>query len=378
MLVALNQFVESGSSFGALFAVDADGDVRWRRCLDPMPDVVVVAEERDVDEFLVGWMTVGSDGSVDHTFEVWSLADGKRTRSWNELLTANGFAGEDFRHAFPHRVESSTLLVLGSADERNIQPTDSLLVLDVAAWTMRTIPYPPHAIGTATDLIELIVTDDGSLAEIESGTGTPGGRVRAVESSGTWSSESDDLDASVGLRADFVMGESTAQLAGFDARGNVIWRRDDIFDVQAEGFRVGIDGDIALVSGCSGPSSGEVWCPGPSLSAVDVATGDSLWQLDGRWAVSVFGDGHAIVSGPYTDASIGSPPPWIMIDLMTGERASSTEWGNPWRFDVGCCDSPEEAWVVGGVVFTVDGDSIEMWYPEKVSQPLQQVGLSSP
>lgn len=377
MLVSVNQFVDVNESFGALFTVDADGGIRWRRCLEPFPDVIAVGQGSDIDAFLVGWTTIGADGSVTRRFEVWSLAHGRMTRTWDDLLDANGISGGATRFGRIHRLEDSSTMVFGPSEERDIQASDSMLVLDLSTWSMRTIPYPPDAIGTPLDLIDLGVDADGSLIELEFGSGVPGGRVRAVESSGKWSSEPQDLNSSIGLRVDFLLGESTSILAGFDSQGRVIWSRDDVFDIQAEGFRAGVDGDVALVSACSGPSSGEVWCPGPKLMAVDVATGTTLWQRNGRWAVSVIGDGRAIVSGPYTDETVTAPPPWEMIDLSTGDRASSTVWNAPWGFSVGCCDSPEEAWAAGGVVFTVDADSIDMWYPWDVSTALRRVGIDS-
>jgi hypothetical protein len=364
-------------SFGALFAVDADGGIRWRRCLEPFPDVIAVGQGSDVDLFLIGWITFRSDGVESRRFEVWSLADGRMTRTWDDLLSANGISGDETRVGRIHRLQDSSTVVFGPSEERDVQASDSMLVLDLSTWSMRTVPYPPDTVGTPLDLIDLGVGADGSLIEFEFGSGVPGGRVRAVESSGTWSTEPQDLNSSIGIRVDFLLGESTSVLVGFDSQGRVIWRRDDVFDIQAEGFRSGVDGDVALVSACSGPSSAEVWCPGPKLLAVDVATGTTLWQRDGRWAVSVLGDGRAMVSGPYTDETVAVSPPWEMIDLATGDRVSSTVWNSPWEFSIGCCDSPEEAWVAGGVVFTVDADSIDMWYPEGMSTDLQRVGIDS-
>ena len=377
MLVSANQFVDVDESFGVLFAVNADGGVRWRRCLDSAPDVVAVGHGNDVDDFLIGWMTVASDGSVTRRFEVWSLSVGHRTRTWDELLSANDLSGDAIRYGRIHRFQHSSMVVIGPSEERDIRDSDLMLILDLSTWTIRTIPYPPDSIGTPLDLIDLSITPNGSLIELEFGSGVPGGSVRAVETAEGWSSDLDEMNASVGPRVEFLLGEASSVLAGFDAQGGVIWRRDDVFDIQAEGFRVGMDGNVALVSACSGSSSGDVWCPGPKLLALDVATGETLWQRDGRWAVSVFGDGHALVSGPYTDESIGAPPPWQMIDLVTGDRVSETLWNSPWSFGVGCCDSPEEAWVEGGVVFTVDADAINMWYPEELSTSLRQVAIDS-
>ncbi|MFM8858183.1 MAG: hypothetical protein ACKOI2_13490 [Actinomycetota bacterium] len=377
MLVSINQFVDVDDSFGVLVAVNADGGIRWRRCLDPAPDTMAVGLGNDVDEFLVAWMTVAPGGSVTRRFEVWSLSEGRMTQTWDELLAANGVSGDAARYGRIHRLQDASMLVIGPSEERDIIASDSMLILDLSTWSIRRIPYPIDAIGTPLDLIDLGITVDGSLIELEYGSGVSGGLVRAVESSEGWSNDLDEMNASIGPRVEFLFGEEVSVLAGFDSQGRVIWRRDDVFDIQAEGFRVGMDSDVALVAACSGTSSGEVWCPGPKLLAVDIATGETLWQRDGRWAVSVFGDGHAIISGPHTDESIDAPPPWEMIDLVTGDRASETLWNSPWSFTVGCCDSPEEAWVEGGVVFSVDADSIELWYPKDLSTSLQRVAIDT-
>ena len=98
--------------------------------------------------------------------------------------------------------------------------------------------------------------------------------------------------------------------------------------------------------------------------------------------VSVIGDGRAMISGPYVDvAGEANPPPsppWSMIDLATGEQVSTTTWSEPWRFGIGCCDSPEGAALAGGVVFTLDDKTVEMWYPEALTTPLQRIQLTAP
>lgn len=110
-----------------------------------------------------------------------------------------------------------------------------------------------------------------------------------------------------------------------------------------------------------------------------MTTGRTLWQRDGRWAVSVVGDGRAMISGPYelvTAPPLPPPPPWFMIDLATGDQVGPHTWTDPWSFAVGCCDSPEGASAARGVVFTVDERSVEMWYPESVSTPLRRISLA--
>ena len=382
MLVDIRPYGGTPEPLSVMVAVDADGSIRWQRCLDPAPDVVRVADRGDPDEFLVGWNIYGAEGLISSKFEVWSLADGTIARTWDEVLAANGITGAPTRHRWIHWLEDDPLFVLGSTEARAVEPSDTMLVVDLATMAMRLVPYAPSHIGLPLDAVRLRVTNDGRLLGVDVDAGVPGDRVLAVESAesaGGWSTDVDDVDEAVGIQVDFAYSDTPRQsLVGVDSRGHELWRLDDVLAIRTEGFSVAVDGDIALASACSDLPQGDDWCPGPKLLAVDTATGRTLWQRDGRWGVSVIGDGRAMIAGPYLDFVGEIPPaspPWLMIDLATGEQVGTTTWTDPWRFGIGCCDAPEGASVAGGVVFTVDEETVEMWYPQALSAPLHRTRL---
>ncbi len=379
MLVLIRPESWSGASTpNVLVAVDADGSIRWQRCLDPAPDVVRVAGVGNPTEMILGWSTYGPAGLVDATYELWSLADGRPSRTWGEALAASGITGPAASNHTQQWVGESSLLVLRPDGSRGIDASDALLVVDPATMAMRAIPYPPRTVGLLLDAVDLRVASDGRLIALEAVSGVPGGRATAVERDGGWSTSSADLDAALPVRGEFSYAASPPVLLGLDATGSQRWQREDVVAKPTEGFDVATQGGVVLASACSAGPSEDEWCPGPKLIAVDADTGSTLWQRDGHWAVSVIGDGRALVSGPRSDAIGATPPPppvWTMIDLATGEQVGTTSWTEPWHFGIGCCEDPLGASLFGGVVLTYDAESVELWYPAEATTPLRRVDL---
>ena len=99
MLVELRPYNDGSLPVGALLAVDADGTIRWQRCTDRLPDIVRVAQTETSTEFVVVWETYGPTGLVRTDLEVWSLADGSTSRTWDEalaaILSAQGLAASE-------------------------------------------------------------------------------------------------------------------------------------------------------------------------------------------------------------------------------------------------------------------------------------------
>jgi hypothetical protein len=113
------------------------------------------------------------------------------------------------------------------------------------------------------------------------------------------------------------------------------------------------------------------------VEGVDALTGRTVWRLDGQYGVSIVADGVALIAGPFdSDPSTIEPTVWTMIDTATGRQvADDQRWGEPYWFGIGCCDSPESAWVDDGVVFTVDEVDLQIWYPRQFSTPTVTVSL---
>jgi outer membrane protein assembly factor BamB len=244
---------------------------------------------------------------------------------------------------------------------------------------MRVVPYPPGELGRPLDAVQLDVTDDGRLIHLDQSAAVPGGRVAAVESGEGWSTAVGDLHAAVPVRAQYSYASERQELVAIDSQGAKLWRRDDVLTIPAEGFHVALDGNVVLAAACSDvPDIDGDWCPGRKLLALDAATGRTLWERKGAWAVSVLGDGHVLIAGPFeTEVATPAPDParWTMIELSSGNSVGDHTWTVPWSFGIGCCDEPQGASRSGAVVFTVDDDTVEMWYPEARSTPLERVSL---
>lgn len=377
MLVELRPYNDGSLPVAALIAIDADGTVRWRRCLERGPDLVAVAQSASSTEFVVGWTTYDATGPVRTDLEVRSLADGSPSRTWDDLLAANGISGA----ASGHRTNllwgsDLPVLVLGPQGSRAVTPDDTLLVVDLATMTMRELPYPPSAQSGRIDILPLELTADGRLMAFAPGTAGSSAPVAAVLTSTGWSADRGVIGEAVGVRADFFGGAQSNELRAFDSQGNELWRRGDVLAPPFEGFHLAVDGDMVVASGCAAiDMASDNPCVGWTLWGIDSRTGATRWEHEGLWSVTGLGRGVAMVAGPYTGVAGAPLPEWTMIDLTTGQQVGDRTWTEPWSFGVGCCDEPARVYRSGGVVFTVDGTKLEMWYPEQQTTPLQVVSF---
>lgn len=378
MLVDMRPYDGRQDPYSALVAVNADGSIRWQRCLDPAADVVRVADTGDPDEFLLMWSTYTGVDQFTNRFETWSLATGQLSRTWDEVLADNGIAVPAAEYRSPLWVDDQSTFVLTPDDDSVVGPDEAILATDLSTMEMRVLPSPGSD-GSFTGPVAIGTTDDHRLLAFDSAIANSAAPVLAIESGDGWSTDAEEIAAAVGPRAGYDYAGEQQALTGWNAQGEQVWQRDDVLAMRREGFTSAVEGDVVLASACSGwgdPTS-EDWCPGPMLIAVDAATGDTRWQFDGFWGVSIVGDGRAMVIGPYPgDGSVpADPPAWKMIDLATGEQVGTTTWTDPWTFGIGCCDDPQSAAATGGVVFSWDENTVEMWYPEQASTPLREVTL---
>lgn len=368
MLVDLRPYNGSEVPFGMLMVVDADGGVRWQRCPESMPNVVTGAHGV---EALAIWSTYGAQGLETTEVELWSLATGEVSRSWANAIADAGLPPIWADSLAVWTDLDAGVVVFALRGDRATTPSDSLLVVEADDMSMRLIPYPAASVGRPLDEVWLGVGPDGTLFDGD----TWWGPVHAVATADGWSTDDRDLAAALGVRVQFD-GEPQV-LTAVDHRGEVVWRRRDLFAFPGEGFRTRVDGPVTLVDACAGPPTADVVCPGPVLLAVDTATGRTRWTKEGSWSVSVVGGGRALLAGPYSGTGEPPFPPWVLVDLRTGRQVGTTEWADPWHFGIGCCDEPARAWISGGVVFTADSNSVELWYPAAVSTPMVTVSLGA-
>ncbi len=363
---------------GRVVAVDADGVIRWQRCLDRRPSMVLAAAQSESGEALVLSYTVSS-GATTWLWEVWSLADGRVTRTLDDLVAASGVTGPVAGQRTPvygvYGMVPDALLLAPERDGAADLSAAALLRIDLATMTATPLAMPPipmegNSLGTLPD---------GRLAVF-------GGRILgslyevvAVQQGEGWTVDRDALQAArpAAVTFDYGVDGSGEALVGFDAFGAELWRRADLTPIRAEGFTVEGDGAVAVASTC-GPraSVDDIGCPDAAIEGVDARTGRTLWRLEGQYGVSIVVDGVAFTTGPF-DPGVAAPTVWTMIDTRTGRPvADDQRWGEPSWFGIGCCDSPEVAWVDGSVVFTVDEVHLQVWYPRQLSTPTVTASLA--
>jgi hypothetical protein len=360
-----------------LTVVDSDGGVRWIRCLDGPPPIVRAARTGDADAMAaLGWVNFDTSGVASSRIELWSLANGTLAHTWDEVLADAGVPAIDDAALGVVYAPGSELFVVAPAARRPVAADDLIYLVDPRTAAVDLLPFPSTLIGTPLDEAQLSVLADDRLAQLGEANGLNEGRVVAVQDGDGWSTDPADLDAARPVYTNFLYSVGGG-LAGFDGTGDELWRRDDLLPVPAEGFAVALSDGVVLARVCTGPPSddGVDFCPGRKMVALDAATGDTLWEREGWWTASVVADGRAMMSGPF-DTGSAAPVPWEVVDLRSGERVSGRTWTEPWRFGIDCCDGPAGVTWNGGVVVSIDEDTVELWYPEARSTPLVVVDLA--
>ncbi len=363
-----------------LTVVDADGVVRWVRCLEgPGPLVRAAPDGGDNDGMLaLTWVTYDGNGVGSSRIELWSLADGTLARTWDEVLADAGLPPVDDADLGFVYTEAADQLVVAPSAERPATADDLLYLVDPRDAGVELLTLPPGLIGTPLDQVQLSALPDGRLVQLGTANGLSEGRLLAVQDGDGWSTDPADLDAARPVYANFLYGDRRQVLAAFDGTGDVLWRRDDLLAVPAEGFTLALSGGVVLARVCTAPPSddGMDYCPGRKIVAVDGRTGRTLWEREDWWTATVVADGRAFLNGPYDGTGLGGPVPWEIVDLRSGERVGQRTWTDPWRFSIGCCDEPARVAWSGGVVVSLNEDTVELWYPEARTTPLVVVDLA--
>lgn len=362
-----------------LTVVDADGAVRWVRCLDGPVPIVRAAPDGGEDAMLaLTWVTYDAGGVGSSTIELWSLADGSLARTWDEVLADAGVPVIDDAELGLVYTPAVDLLVVAPSADRLVTVDDRIYVIDPSTAAVETLAFPPTVVGAPLDQVQLSALDDGRLVQFGEANGLGEGRLVVVQDGDVWSSDPADLAAARPVHANFLYSEGRQPLVGFDGTGDVLWRRDDLLAVPAEGFTVATSDGVVLARVCTAPPAddGADWCPGRQMVGVDASTGRTLWEREGWWTASVVADGRALMAGPFGDTAPVAPVPWTLVDLRSGEQVGARTWSDPWRFSIGCCDEPAGVTWSGGVVVSIDEDTVELWYPEVRTTPLVTVDLA--
>jgi len=367
----------SSADIGMIAAVDADGTVRWQRCLGWRPNQVFASATSTSGEALV--MTVASTmtGGFASDWEVWSLADGTVSRTIDDVIAASGVTGDAASYRTLLYGWQLDDLLLAPEVEGNIDMSgDALLRIETSSMTASVVKMPPVPLSGMGDEIDELA--DGRLIALGERTSLGSRSVAAVQVGNGWTTKPAALRAARPVAVGFAFLDDGASepLVGMDALGKELWRRPDLNAVRAEGFRTAVTGDVAVARTC-GPldPTGEDWCPSPAVVGVDALTGRTLWRFDGQYGVTLVSNGLVMMVGPFGDAT-ATLSTWAMIDARTGELAAADQhWADPWSFAIGCCDSPESAWIDGSAVLTVDERDLQLWYPRQATTPTVRVSL---
>jgi hypothetical protein len=332
-----------------LIAVDDDGSIRWRRCGS--------AE--------VWGMYAGADGDVVHVRE----AEYGEWWAWRSFDLVSG------ADAPPLGVPASL------ADARFADATDryavfgdaltlaDLRLVDLDSGAITVLPDPGIG-GTdgASHPVELIEREDGTpvLAIGEQFA------TLAVYVGGEWRTDHDTLLAERGLavvetRADPGNAEPGNGVWARDALGDTVWFHPIVAGMSGEGWATGVVSDVVLTNECRRVDAADPFsCTEPWHIALDLATGELLWEGPGFISVGPAGDGAVMITGE------GG---WTLVDVRTGEVLQEYDDS----FGTECCGLGTFVWTGhdGGVVWAVDQATIRIFYPELVSQPTVEVDLRS-
>ncbi|MEQ1701366.1 MAG: hypothetical protein ABMA25_14755 [Ilumatobacteraceae bacterium] len=177
-----------------------------------------------------------------------------------------------------------------------------------------------------------------------------------------------DVDSGVAFDPAATAGSST--LRRVDANGNLLWQRPDLFEVGGEGFRTsdsqssGSD-EVTIVFACVGTpvdwNSVNPAQPCPyALLGVGTNDGETRWQLDGAFQVSLIADGQAIVTSQ-VPGGFGAE----LINVFTGELITAGVSAEPNAFSEECCGGYDYNRVEndGAVAWSIATDALNVWYP---------------
>lgn len=355
-----------------LMAVDHDGHVRWQRCFDERVVTVAAAPASERP----GEAVVVTSSYVDDEFRTswWSISldDGLPTSTLTDHLDRLGLPD----HAVPAGgllFVSGDPLVLGPDGAHVVDvDVDRLAVVDLADLAVSAVPLPPEFEGHPAGELQLEIGAGGELLRM----GLARDLVHRVPNSmwtgGAWSTDPARLRAAWPTTAGYGYQPSAdggmPMLESYDALGEVRWRRDDLRLMLGEGFHAGVFGDRVVAISCR-PITGDQMCSEFRTGAYSLATGATLWEVDGFRSVTAAGDGLAMMS---TRAGDESSSGWALVDLATGDPVRADQvWLEPTAFLTECCGGYEYQRVDqhDGVLAVQTGGALLVYLPEQASHP---------
>lgn len=335
-----------------LVAVGDDGSILWRRC----------GSEQTFELH-----SVGSD--VVHVREI--AAD------WSAWRAFDALSGQD---AVPIAADPAGITLDATDRFLLLDAPDALQLVDLADGLVTDIERPDFD-GEFTLYTLQDRDDDRDGVPVVAAQEEQSGPTFAVYVDGEWRTDRDTLLAEREIQVnensalygpDLELGNG---IHARDALGATVWFHDTEGPLTTEGFHTdvfdgGAAGDVVLSNACrrAGETDGIPTCEQEALVALDVLTGEVLWERQSFGAVGPSGDGSVLIS---TDGA------WELVDVRTGERLDGQVWGVQ-TFSTFCCGEGDYVWADhdGGVAWSVDYDTVRIYYPEALAAPPVDVTLA--
>ncbi len=349
------------------------------RGITPIPGgVAVLYQPVDTDPAwqLVG---VGDDGSIlwrrcgsEQTFELYSMGSDvvhirETAAGWSAWRAFDVLSGQD---ATPLTADP-TAFTLDSTDRfLLLEAAESLQLVDLADGLVTDVERPEfdgeftlYSLDDRDGGVPVIVAQEEQF-----------GPTFGVYVDGAWRTDRETLMAERDIQAnenselygpDLDLGNG---ILGRDPLGATVWFHDTEGPLTTEGFHTAVfdggpDGDVVLSNACrqAGEADGIPTCEQEAFVALDLLTGEVLWERPSFAAVGPSADGSVLVN---TGAA------WELVDLRTGETLAGQVW-DEFAFSTSCCGEGAYVWAdnAGGVAWAVNYDTIRIYYPEADARP---------
>lgn len=373
--------VQVSASYGnaerVLTAIDHDGSVRWQRCFDGGSGWVIAAAASEGPTEVLLADDRRFDRTQISTFSVISLADGRETGTLAEIIEAADLATPSGPlttvAAGPGGIGHRSVLLSGDNGATADRP---VYLLDLVDMTLSTVPAPPTPTFAVEGTDVVAIGPDDRLIRADT---LPDYRSRttAVFLDGEWETDDDVLADAIPITASpYVPFETTLEgfhsLKATDHTGALVWEREDVMLIDAEGFWFGTVDDVVIAISCIEPIfDGFPSCDaGFRTGGYDLATGATIWERDGFHGSAISGDGHVLA----TTENGG----WELLDATTGQRAQADQsWSAPYHFGTECCggDTWQRGERHGGLVLTVSDGMVRIFLPQWATHPTTTLEL---
>ena len=363
-----------------LVAVDHDGHLRWQRCLDDRVELVAAAPSPATPLEALVLTSTFVDGEFRSTW--WSIAldDGSATPTLTGSLARLDLP--DAAAPFAALQSYGTPVVFGPDREHVVDVADDrLAVIDLVDMSAEAIRFPPEFDGHPAGELQLESGAGGELLRMGLARDLAHRVPNSVWTGDTWSTDPARLRAAWPTTAGYGYQPppdgGMPMLEAYDALGEVQWQRPDLRLMLGEGFLAGVFGDRVVAISCR-PITGDEMCSEFRTGAYSLASGATLWEVDGFRSVTAAGDGVAMMSTRTGDESSSG---WALVDLSTGRPVRADQvWPEPTAFLTECCGGDEYQRVDqhDGLLAVQTGGALLVYLPELEAHPTVDIDLTRP